>query len=126
VISDYAQAIQFQWERNAPKQVSHEHQAPIQHCDHGQFTVAVIVRNLPSQFIEPLMDCRLVKQHALDVGLHQLIRPLADAEINARVFASNVIFPTELVLVMSSEVACQAVALCEGLETSLIDRTAAK
>jgi len=33
-----------------------------------------------------------------------------------------VIVAAALLLVMSSVVACQAVALCEGLETSLIDR----
>src|SRR4030095_9719549 len=35
VITGHAQTLQLQGKRNSWKQVSHEHQAPVQHCDHG-------------------------------------------------------------------------------------------
>ena len=71
VITRHAQAIQPHGQRNSPHQVRHEYETAIQDYDHGQFAIAIIVRDLRGDLIEPPQNCRLVKQHALEIGLHR-------------------------------------------------------
>src|ERR1700683_3455306 len=72
IVAFYAQAIQLERKRDAPKQISHEDQAPVQDRQHGEFLTGIIRGDLNSQFIEPCGYFRLAVKHALQVTLHHL------------------------------------------------------
>lgn len=70
VITGDAETIEPQWKLNSSHQISHENQAAIQDCDHGQFLPRVILRDLRGDLIKAAQNCRLVKQNALEIALH--------------------------------------------------------
>ena len=70
VITRDAQAIQFQGQGESPQQIRHQDHTAVEDRDNGQLAVAIIIRDLRGQLVEPAMDRRLVEENALQVCFH--------------------------------------------------------
>src|SRR4029450_13385000 len=71
VITRHTETIQFQRERNPAQQVRYEDQASVQHSDDGRLATAIVLRNLVGDLVESPVNCRLIKQQAVQIGLHR-------------------------------------------------------
>src|SRR6476620_1726890 len=72
VITGDAQAIQLQRHGKAPEQICHQDHAAVENRDDGQLAVAIIIRDLSRQLVEPAMNRGFVDKNPFEVRFHCL------------------------------------------------------